>query len=204
MPVHTPERLREMESTGLEVFDDLGKHREMLDKAIKQADGIISRYEQGAVTDKDKQELPILLSNLEFLLNAELDHLGAIYKVDMDDGSYDNAGIDEKLRVLIRYVRNLNIELNGWYGTKTAKKILGWVHDVPKWFTIRWRQVKDYAKHVLFWAGLAGLGVAAGYGFYGWYTGKGVMGGLSLMWDHLWGAGKKVWNFFGGGGKKTP
>jgi hypothetical protein len=193
------ERLSELRDSGLHVFDDLNAHRERLDRVTKRAAEIITAAEDDSITDQQRAEIPVLLADLELLLKAQMDYSGIIAQIDRKDGSYDNAPVDEQLRMLIRQIRNYNVELNHWFGTKTTRKILGWAHDLPKWFTIRWRQAVDYLKQASITVGtagtLAGLGVVAGYSIY--HGGLGA--GLSALGSHVSSGWKRAAGFLGGG-----
>ena len=168
--------------------EDVRAHSRLLTTTIKEADDIIAAHARGSTPEmrkKWKEKLPDITNRLRRLLRTQLDRKGMINKLDVGDGSYDNAGIDNALRSHITSVRNLNTNLNRLIGTRTVRKISGFItEDIPNFFTVKWRQLKDNAKQLLTAGALyGGVGGAAMIGGYTLATGD-VMSGAALLGKH--------------------
>ena len=43
------------------------------------------------------------------------------------------------------------------YGTRTIRKVTAWLtEDIPNWFTVKWNQVKDFARQIFTVVGVVG------------------------------------------------
>ena len=116
-----------------------------------------------------------------------LDHPAFVsHQLDRADGSYDNANIDRKINAQISWLSNLNISLNRMFGTRTARKVMGFfTRTMPNWIGVEWKSFKDNAKHALIAAGTIGAaGAALTIGGYSLAYG-GFMPGMSALGTHL-------------------
>jgi hypothetical protein len=184
-------------------FDDSNEtesHMRMLDRVTGEADMLIEKGRLGTLTARDKQRLPIVTHQLRALLETQLDPGSPIALRDAADGSYDNATTDLRISELLARTRKLDFQHNQLWGTRTIRNASAYVtEDLPNWFGVRWRQVKD-----VFWqfakiAGVAGLLTAGGYGAYGYLSGQGFGKGLALFGDHAMKASNWISGGIGGG-----
>jgi hypothetical protein len=173
--------------------DDFESYQRTLDATMKRADDLIARGKANTLSAAEKKELPRVVSKLRELLAIQMDWNGKIAKVDREDGSYDNATIDNQLRVQLRQLRNLDISHNRLWGTRLIRKITSWFsEDVPNWFGVKLEQVKDNLKQVLKVVGVAGALTAGGYATYGYFAGGGAIKGLGLFAEHIGAAGAGI------------
>ncbi|MDO8649197.1 MAG: hypothetical protein Q7R81_05445 [Candidatus Peregrinibacteria bacterium] len=183
VPVEIPKE------TGLKVFDDYKSYQEMLKKTMDRADEILAMQERGMTPAEQKlaaRELPSIVAALRQLLDAQMEKNGMIAEIDMADGSYDNADIDDKLRIQLGKLRNMNTDMHRRFGSRTERKVQAWFReDIRNWFGVKWRQFKDNMKHFLITAGVVG-GLTAGgvIGGYALYHG-GLLAGLGALKGHL-------------------
>jgi len=154
---------------GLAASDDIHAHQERLSKNMDKATELIAEYEKGGDAREallkrltGTEELPILIQSLTQLRDSQLEQNGLIMGMDLADGSYDNATIDRKINSQISWLSNLNISLNRMFGTRTARKVMGFfMRTMPNWMGVEWNAFKDNAKHVLIAAGTIGAAGAA-------------------------------------------
>lgn len=178
---------------GLAASDDIHAHQERLVKNMDKAAELITEYEKGGDAREallkrltGTEELPILIQSLTQLRDSQLEQNGLIMGMDLADGSYDNATIDRKLNRQINWLSDLNISLNRMFGTRTARKVMGFfTRTMPNWIGVEWTAFKDNAKHVLIAAGTIGAAgavlTAGGYALaYG-----GLTPGLAALGTHL-------------------
>jgi hypothetical protein len=185
----TPPKQEVPKDKGLEVFDDFESYRRTLKETMARADEIIAMRERGLTPEETKQlktELPHVVASLRQLLEVQLDRNADISKLDRADGSYDNADIDEKLRIQLKQLRNLNTDLSRMFTTKTVRKVSAWFHeDLPNWFSIKWEQTKDNLRQFLKTAavvgGLTAGGVITGYAI----ANGGLIPGIGVLGEHL-------------------
>ena len=178
---------------GLGASDDVHAHQERLGKNMDKAAEIIAEYEKGGDAREallkrltGSEELPILIQSLTQLRDSQLEQNGLIMDMDLADGSYDNATVDRKLNHQINWLSDLNISLNRMFGTRTARKVMGFfTRTMPNWIGVEWTAFKDNAKHVLMAAGVIGAaGAAVTVGGYALAYG-GIAPGLSALGTHL-------------------
>lgn len=206
----------------LHIFDDLRAHIENMQAAMLRADEIIAAADKGdptaalppaqrALPEKAKKqalaaELAVLTGQLKAAVDSQLQRGGTIARIDLSDGSYDNASIDNRLRILYSRIRNMKMDLGGWFSFKRTRKFFAWMgQDVPNWFNVKSRQVVDGAKQALKLAGVVGTVAAAGYGGYLLYNGgwAAVSGAAGTAWDKA-GALKGYLGTLFGGAAATP
>ncbi len=175
---------------GLSAFDDISAHTRVLKETMDSAHEVIAKCRQRGLSKKEllknKKLLPELKGKLKQLLISHLEKMGSIRQLDLEDGSYDNVFIDDELRKLLAEVRNLNTDFNSLIGTRTIRKLTGFiVEDIPYWFTVKWRQLKDNMKQLFKAGALYGsLGSLAAIGGYSIATGD-VYSGTALLGKHL-------------------
>ena len=166
--------------------DDFEAYSRSLDSVMKRSNELLGISKERELTDKEKAELPRVVTRLRQLLKIQMNWNGRIAKIDMEDGSYDNATIDNKLRVQLRALRNLDIDVHRMWGTQTIRKISSAItEDIPNWFGIKWQQLKDNAKQFLKIAGVAAGATAGAYALGGWLMGHGPIAGLKTLGDHV-------------------
>ena len=170
----------------LDPSDDYRSHGSELRERMARARFLIASMNRRELTEAEKEELPQLTTDLRRLLRVQLAWNGRIARLDAEDGSYDNAEIDNALRLQMARLRDKNIDLRRMWGTRTVRKVSAWLfEDLPNWMTVKWRQLKDnlwqFTK-VAAVAGLVGGGAALG-GYALAYGGLGA--GLSAMGQHL-------------------
>lgn len=180
--------------TGLAEFDDIKAHSDTLEKTFEEANQIIAACHRGftpAEKKKFKKELPEIVGRLRQLLEAQLQKGGGIQTLDLADGSYDNVHTDHMLRKQLMTLRNLNTDLNTLIGTRTVRKLTGFLReDMPNWFTVTWRQAKDNLKQltkaVALYGGVGTATALAGYATYGALAlDGGATAGVGLLGSHL-------------------
>lgn len=185
----TPPKQEIVRPDTFEKFDDFDAYRKTLTESMRRADEILGMQSRGLTKierEKLKEELPMLVQTLRQLLEAQLESNGVIAKLDRADGSYDNASIDNKLRIQLAKLRDMSIDLNRMLGTRTARKVSAWMtEDLPNWFSIKWEQAKDNLKQFLKGAAVVG-GLTAGGAIlaYSLATG-GFVSGVTLLGQHL-------------------
>lgn len=183
--------------TGLSTFDDVDAHRKVLKDTMDQAHAIIAQCKNPGISKKDrelnKKQLPEIKGRLKQLLVAQLQKKGAIRQLDLADGSYDNVFVDDEIRKLLAKVRNLHTELNTLIGTRTIRKLTGFIlEDIPNFFTVKWRQLLDNGKQLLKAGALYGGGATlAAVGGYSIATGD-IVSGSQLLGQHLGVAGGAI------------
>lgn len=187
-PPSTPE-------SGLAEFDDIQGRSVVLKETVKKASDIISAHHRGftsAEVKKYKKELPEIVTHLRQLIEAQLQPGGGIKTLDLADGSYDNVQTDLALIRQRMALRNLDVDLNRMIGTRTMRKITGFIReDFPDWFSIRWNQAKDNAKQLLktgaLYGGIGAATAVAGYATYGALMpgAGGALAGVGLLGSHL-------------------
>ncbi len=142
----TPPKQEVPKEKGLSLFDDFESYRRTLKDVMARADEIIAMKERGLKPEEIKQlktELPHVVSALRELLEAQLDRNAEISKLDRADGSYDNADLDDKLRIQLKQLRNLNTDVSRMFTTRTVRKVSAWFNeDLPNWFSVKWEQAK--------------------------------------------------------------
>lgn len=187
--------------SGLSEFDDIQAYSATLEKTFKEANDIIAGCQRGftpAEKKKYKKELPELVGRLRQLIEAQLQKGGGIQSLDLADGSYDNVHTDHMLRRQLMALRNLNIDINTMIGTRTVRKLSGFLReDLPNWFHVTWMQVKDnlkqLAKTTALYGGAGTATALAGYATYGALAlDGGAMAGVGLLGSHLYSAGSAV------------
>ncbi len=176
----------ELSERSLKLFDDLHSYNEVLKKTMVRASEILEMKRRGLSAAEKKAlkvELPIIVRTLRLLLKTQLEQNGEIAKLDVADGSYDNANLDKTLLRQLSSLRTMDVEMNRLIGTKTVRNISGTFNeDLPYWFGIKWREAKDNLKNVLKTAGVVGglsaAGLLGGYALYhgGLIVGAGVLG----------------------------
>ena len=180
--------------SGLSEFDDIKAHSETLEKTFKQASDIIAACHRGftpAEKKKFKKELPEIVGRLRQLLEAQLQKGGGIQSLDLADGSYDNVHTDHMLRKQLATLRNLNIDLNTMIGTRTVRKLTGFLReDLPNWFSVTWMQAKDNLKQLAktgaLYGGIGAVAATGGYAAYGALAlPGGALAGVGLLGSHL-------------------
>lgn len=193
-PAERPERARDP-------FDDsvnFRAHADSLDTVMRQADELIARGNAGLLTERERQSLPRRVMRLRQLLSTQLAQNGRISQTDRSDGSYDDATTDDLLRQQVDALRDMDIDHNRMWGTRTVRKIGSWLTEgVPNWFNVKTGQVWDNLKQFLKVVGVAGALTAGGYAAYGHLAGGGAMAGLGLMGEHAGRAGGAIGNGFG-------
>jgi hypothetical protein len=180
---------QEIAPDSFEKFDDFEAYRKTLTESMRRADEILGMHRRGLTKkerEKLKDELPILVQTLRQLLEAQLESNGIIAKLDRSDGSYDNASVDNKLRIQLGKLRDMSIELNRMIGTRTVRKVSAWItEDLPNWFSVRWEQAKDNMKHLLKGVAVVG-GLSAGGAILGYSLATGgFVPGVTLLGQHL-------------------
>ena len=189
----TPTERIERAPDPFEDSDDFEAHSRSLESTMRRADELIARGEAGTLTPREQQELPRVVGRLRQLLRIQLDRNGRISRLDMADGSYDNATTDDLLRSQVGALRDMDIAHNRMWGTRTIRKVTGWLtEDVPNWFSVKSGQVWDNLKQFLKVAGVAGALTTGGYALYGHLAGGGAMQGLGLMGQHIGRAGGAI------------
>ncbi len=155
----------------LESAEEYANYERSTNEAIAAAEVMIQAAQNGTLTPQQKEELPRLVGRLRQRLAVQMDWNGRIAQLDMDDGSYDNATTDNKLRIQLARLRNLDYEVNSMWGTRTIRKVFSWFgEDMPNWISIKFRQVADSVKQFLKVGGVAAAGVG------GYYLGSSVYG----------------------------
>jgi hypothetical protein len=187
MAAKTPEAPREHKDDSFEEFDDFEAYQRVLRETMARADALIEKHGSGAaLTPAEKRELPVVVGKLRQLLAQQLKWNGKIAKLDREDGSYDNAHLDNQLRRQLKALRNMDTNLNRLWGTRTVRKIRSWfAEDVPNWFGVTWAKAKDNLKHLAKTAGIVvGIGALGTVGGYALAYG-GVGPGLEAMSRHF-------------------
>lgn len=166
---------------GLDIYNDLEAYDTMLGKTMQEAEDILSmkdRVLSDLEREKLKKRLPILVRTLRTMLKTQLSANSEIVKLDRSDGSYDNAALDEKLRLQLSALRDFNTDLTRSWGSRTIRKVTAWLsEDLPSWFTVRKNQVMDFFRPVLSLLGVVGGAVGVGY----MVANKGVVPGIRRM-----------------------
>lgn len=179
----SPESLEKARESAFESSDDRRAHQEELSATMKHADEFIAKGKEGKkFSEQEKVELSQLVQRLESLLDAQLDKTSIIARMDLSDGSYDNAPVDLKLRRLLAQCRQINIGLNHWFGVRLFKRVSGWTHDFMNLLRIRWRQAKDYLKAGFYTVAIPTAVAAAGVAGWYMYQQGGIGGFLSRSW----------------------
>lgn len=177
------------EDTGLSAFDDIAAHSKILKETMARAKQIITYSKRGFSKEERKHmraEIPKLVLELRQLLVAQLQKEGAIHQLDRSDDSYDNVYIDNELRKQLAALRNIHTNLNTMIGTRTVRKLTAFiVEDIPNWFTVKWRQLKDnvyqLSKTTALATGAIGATAVAGYSI----ANGGIGPGLTFLGQDL-------------------
>jgi len=182
----TPTNIETAPESGFESFDDWHSYGEELKESLRHGATMLEAAAQGTLTDEQKEGLPILVNDLRQLLEARLQANGRIAQIDAEDGTYNNAANDNRIRILLSKLRNLDIDMRYSFVTRTSRKIVAWFsEDIPNWFTVKIREVKDSLKHVAYSVGvpiaLAGAATVAGYAI----ANGGFGAGLVKMGEHI-------------------
>lgn len=179
-------------------------HNEMMAIALRRADELIAAHHQRGLTPTEEAELPQVANALRQVLNTQL---GArVRGVDLTNGAYENAPVDNLIRIRITQIRDLNIDLTRSWLTRMPRKIIGWFNeDIFNWFRVKPREYWDNTKHFLYNAGMVAAGatavIAGGYMLAGAIGGEGAFAGLGTLGRH---AGV-AWNTVTGrGGAPAP
>lgn len=178
-----------------ELSDEARAHFGAIRESLARADALWEIHQTRPLTDQEKKELPLLASELQRLYRLQTGspiiagfnrHVAADILIQTDD----------QLRINLRRIRNLNIDLNKQWGTRSARKIYSWFEeDIWNWYGITKRKFVDNGKFLLKAAGMAAVGtvaaaagtaglVAGGYALAGWAGGEGAMAGLGLLGQH--------------------
>lgn len=179
--------------------DDFVAHERLVEGTLEKANALIAAYEAGRLTPVQRAELPRVAMRLRQMLAVQMG--STIRSLDMQDGSYDNASVDNLLRTRLRQVRNIDTNMNRMWGTRTIRKVSSWItEDLPNWFGVKWLQLKDNTKHFLKTAGIVAAGATAltvgGYAVAGLVSGEGAWGGMRMLGRHAQIAGSSVADLF--------
>lgn len=175
--------------TGLSAADDIAAHDKLLADMTERASKILLEVKAGNLTPKRRSELKIEMPKvadlLRQLLLSYLQKDGALRQIDLDDGSYDAHAIENRLRIQIASLRNKHISMNTLLGTRTIRKLTGFIReDIPNFFTVKWRQIKDNVKQLAKTGLLVGaLATAGAVGGYSYALGFGP--GMAMLGSHL-------------------
>jgi hypothetical protein len=182
----SPSNIETAPEAGFQSFDDWRSYGEELEESLKRGVEILDATEKGELTDAQKEQLPILVNDLRQLLEARLEANSRIAQIDTEDGTYNNAANDNKIRILLSTLRNLDIDMRYSFLTRSSRKFVAWFsEDLPNWFTVKIREVKDSLKHVAYTVAvpvaLAGAATIAGYSI----ANGGFLAGMATLGSHI-------------------
>ncbi len=181
--------------------DDVRAHEERVEFAIKRAEALEEAYATRELTASEKAELPRVATRLRRLFKLQMG--ATIADLNKDNSADDEVTTDDKLRIHLRRIRNMHIDMNKMWGTHSIRKVSMWLkEDIPNWFGVTTRKFWDNTKFLLKTAGVVAAGstlaLAGGYAAAGWYGGEGALAGLGTLGQHLGIAGTAVRGMFRG------
>ncbi len=185
--------------------DDVFAHEKRIELALERARALEEAYRtKGDLTPAERAELPRVAARLRRLFELQMGP--TVADLNRNNPADDEIPTDHSLRIHLRRIRNLHIDMNKAWSTRTVRKVHMWIkEDIPNWFSVTWRSLKDNTKYLLKGAGvaaLAGTGLAVGgYALtgalmseVGW--GAGALAGLRTLGQHAGATGSAIGDMF--------